>query len=250
MITKTVLNEEIIQYINREDLLYLNILYYLKYNKEAEIFLYNDSLDDGIIVYGEDDWMCFFATNNLDFQEEFLQNYKKDYLTFSAIPLSIAQQFIQNKEFCWSNTCKVFVFNEKINEYYEDNYNIETLTLEDTEEVHYYFTYKNDDSLKTIKTQIETRDNVCIRINGELAGWCLVHIEDYSIGPLYVKKKYRGKDLPNALISALCKKLQDKDIIPYGHVVETNWMALSLAFKANGFEHSHDCIWFGLVKDI
>ena len=91
-------------------------------------------------------------------------------------------------------------------------------------------------------------DSSCVRIEGELAAWCLVHSDDGTLGPLFTKEKFRRQGLAELVSADLINKLVAKDIIPYLHIVEDNDPSLRLITKLEGMRHTHDCLWFGVVK--
>ena len=248
-------NNEIIQYLQRDRCVNLNVLSYLAYNKDADVYIYGDNIENGIITSSASWRFHFLATYNRDFLKAFWEFLPAGHKMFSGVAKPIADIMIEGKEPVWQSPCKVFIYKggAQIVENTSD-YLIEPLTVNDAEEVDKYYTYRSEGSVKRLRESIEKMDSACIRLGLDdcLASWCLVHAEDGSLGPLYTKEEFRGKGMGEALAVHLIKKLVTKNMTPYAQIADDNAPSLALIKKLEdkgiGMGFSHDCVWFGLDK--
>jgi len=251
MITKTTQSDELIRYLERDKYVNLNILGYLQYDKDADVYLFNDDLTHGVIVGSKEQDPFFLATDHLDFLKEFWELLPLGDKCFSAVPKNIALLFLRDKETTWQSPCKVYALQGALEETQSPAcsvYQDESLTIEDAEEVDRHYTYRWEESILFMRENILLRDSSCIRMGGELAAWCCVHAEDNSMGPLYTKKAYRSRGLAELVSLRLMRKLIAKGITPYVQIHEDNHASLQLIKKIPGMAHSHDCVWFGVEK--
>ena len=249
-ITITKQNSEIIKFLQKNENINTNILGCLRNNADADVMLFDNNLDNGIIVraevyYGD---LFFIATDNEDFLGQFWAGLPRGHAEFSGVYQPFADLFLRDKEVLWSSPCKTFVFNGDTVPFADCPYPDEALQQEDAEEVDEYYTYKHDHSLLQFRKDIACQPSSCIRINGVLASWCLVHSQDGSMGPLYTKEEFRGQGLGKITGSRLMAKVLAEGQKPFLQISQSNDAALDLVEKMGGMAYSHDCMWFGIEK--
>ena len=253
MITIIKQNNDILKFLEQDKYTCLNILGYLDYNPTADIYLWENDLNNGLIV-GDDKEPDFFFVHTLNtaFIQAFWESLPPGNKYFSAVPKPMAlifqHYFVTPENTLFQNICQVYALKGNFEPIESSIYQVESLTLADAEEVDKYYIYRHDNSIIGIRENIALKDSACIRIDGQLAAWCTVHAEDNSLGPLYTKEQYRGQGLAAIVVSDLIKKLLAKSIIPYAQIVEGNNSSLSLVKKFTGLEYTHDCVWFGVNK--
>jgi len=242
-------SDDVIRYLKRNEYDNLNAVNYLSYNKDADIYLYNGDIENGVIIGSAEQDPFFIDTINKDFLNEFWALLPRGHKTFSGVPKHIADVFRAGKEILWQSPCKTYVYNNSgVKLMQSGKYKDESLTVFDAEEVDKYYTYRDEGSVNMLRESIERADSSCIRIVGVLAAWCMVHAEDGSMGPIYTKEEYRRQGLAEILACRVIGKLIAKKAIPYVQIVDGNHFPLNLADKLEGMEYSHDCVWFGIVK--
>ena len=253
MITIVKQNNNIVELLEQDKYTCLNILGYLAYNPNADIYLWENDLNNGLIV-GDDQEPDFFFIHTLNtaFIKVFWHSLPSGNKYFSAVPkpmaLILQQHFTTADNILFQNNCQVYALEGSFEPIESSVYQVESLTLADAEEVDKYYTYRHDGSIIGIRENISLKESACIRIDGELAAWCTVHAEDNSLGPLYTKEQYRGQGLAGLVTSELIKKQLAKNIIPYVQIVENNNSSLSLIKKFPGMECTHDCVWLEVNK--
>ena len=242
-------NNEIIEFLQRDRRVNLNALSYLAYNPDADVYIYGCAAN-GVIIGVEGRSFFFAAKYNRNLFDAFWESLSPGHKIFSGVPISVADMMLEGREPIWQSPCKVFFYNGEI-QIADSSLKLEigNLTAEDAEEVDEYYTYRSESSVRRLRESIEMMDSACIRIDGRLASWCLVHAEDGSLGPLYTKEEFRGKGLAEAVVTHLIKKLAAKNVTAYAQIVEDNAPSLALIKKLGCFDYSHDCLWFGLDKD-
>ena len=247
MINKTSANDDVKNFLIRDKIVNLNILNFLESNKTAVVLTYGDDIENGVIAANEEMGLFFLATHNADFLRQFWDLFGDADMFFSGVPQSIADIFLADKTPEWTSPCKVYALLGDFAPIAAD-YPHEVLRPDDAPEVDRYYTYRWEESEAEIRRCIEKFDSACIRIDGELAAWCLIHEGDGSMGPLYTKEQYRRRGLAEIVTSRLVEKLIAKGLQPYVHIVESNDASVALAEKYSGFVYTHDCVWFGMKK--
>ncbi|MCL2610649.1 MAG: GNAT family N-acetyltransferase [Defluviitaleaceae bacterium] len=227
----------------------LNAINFLKNNGESLAYVYNNDIENGVIVTGKEGEIIFLATHNLQFLMDFWDTLPQGHQFFSGVPSDIADIFLKNREPEWASPCKVYAAVGEFMPSENDKYICESLQPTDAEEVDKYYTYRDEGTVEVIRNDIINMDSACVRINGELACWCLVHSNDGSLGPLYTKEKFRRQGLAEVVSSHLIEKLINKKMTPYVQIVQDNMLSLGLITKFGYMEFTHDCTWFGVVKE-
>ena len=237
------------EYLERDYYSNLNALCYLKNFGDADVYLYNDDIENGLIVGDEEQDFFYLCTYDPGFLGEFWGMLPPGHKCFSGVPKPIADVFFKDKRIVWDNPCKGYALKGEYVPVVNARYVEDTLTAADAEEVNEYYTFKSEDSLEHIRESITQRDSSCVRIGGRLAAWCAVHPEDSSMGPLFTKEEFRGLGLAALVTSRLMWKLIAKNCLPYMQILEDNNVSIHVADKISGMAYTHDCIWFGVNKE-
>ena len=250
MITIAKQSAEIISFLRQNLHENLNALAHLEHRPDANIMLYNNNLENGLIIENAKVQRCLYyvATRSPEFMNEFWAALPPVDCVFSGVPKDIAYMFLQGKRFSWKSFCKTYVLTGEFQPLQSSEYKKESLFIEDADEVDKHYAYRSKSSLADFRKCIETRETACIRIDNQLASWVLVHLDDGSIGPLYTKKKFRRKGLAELVLSRQIENLLANGRIPYAQIHDYNMAPLTLIKKFPGMEYSHDCAWFGIDK--
>ncbi|MCL2415464.1 MAG: GNAT family N-acetyltransferase [Defluviitaleaceae bacterium] len=252
LISKIRQNENVLRYLRKDLYPNLAILGHLEANANADIYIFDGDIENGIIVGNKDRYFYYLSTHNPNFLREFWEMLPFGEVGFSSVASTVYEAFKnacpQAEKPIWSSPCESYVLIGEFTPVQSSEYVTEPLTLEDAEEVDEYHQYRSEHSIYRVRDSISYRDSACVRINGQLAAWCLVHHEDGSLGPIYTKEEFRRRGLAELVSSALKEKLISKNILPFMNIVETNKASLELIKRFPGFKHTHDCIWFGLDK--
>ena len=248
MITKTRAEDQVVKFLEVGKHTNLNMLNYLRYDRNADVYLYGSGIKNGVIIGNAEQDFFFASTECPSFIDEFWALLPSGHKVFSGVPMPAVRIFEQRHSFVWGSRCNVYVFTGEFEAVENPKYKSEALTLEDAEEVNRHYTYKSETSIDYMRESILTNESSCIRVNGELASWCMVHPEDGSMGPLYTKEQFRGLGLAKIITSRLIKKLLAKEIIPYVQIVSDNAASLNLIKDFEAMKYSHDCSWFGIDK--
>ncbi len=83
-------------------------------------------------------------------------------------------------------------------------------------------------------------------MNGEAVAWVLLH-RDNSMGIMYTKKEFRGKNIAYQLSTDIIKKVIAKGQIPFIHIGTENTASFKLASKC-GFIRCKEIYWFGVKR--
>jgi hypothetical protein len=127
----------------------------------------------------------------------------------------------------------------------EGAYLVEPVSLDWAEEIDSLYEYKSESTLFEIKRAISERPSACIRIDGTLASWVLLH-DDYSIGFMYTKPEFRKLGLAKLVSKSIVNACVEKGITPFLQIVHGNSKSEALAEKSGFLKHA-DVFWFGIV---
>jgi len=245
-------NDEVINFLKQEGFSCHNALNYVAYDKNACVFIYNSDVSNGVIISNADQDFFYLVTKCRDFLDEFWSTLPigHGHKLFSGVADDVAEVFLADKTAAWQSPCKVYAFFGD-NFAFEENleYAHDVLTANDAEEVDEFYTYRDEDSVHRLRDAIIESDSSCVRINNDLAAWCMVHTEDGSMGPLFTKEAYRRRGLGQLVSGRLIKKLLAKGHVPYVHINVENTASLALAADMAAFTYTHDCVWFGVMKE-
>jgi len=251
-------NREIVDYLKQYNLIYLNILNYLQHAPECDVITFGGDFSRGIIVcqndmseFGDYDFGYMLATTDEEFLAAFWESLPPGEQFFSGAYKPCYEAFLRvtKAETVWLSPCRNYAYSGEGFEFKDDSdHPHDVLTVDDTMEVNKYYTYQHETSHLAIRHSIETRDTSCVRIDGELAAWCLIHADDGSMGPFYVKEKYRRQGLGGVVSGRVMAKMIAKGQVPYAHIVEGNDAPVSMLAKTPFMIHTHDLVWFGVEK--
>ena len=246
MIKQVAKNEQMLDFLRQDLHVNLNMLHFIENHDDIKVLMYNDDVKNGIIAFENDGW-CLSATENREFLKEFLETRITGNKLFSSVPKKSADVLFSLGEPLWKNVCKVYVYEGEFVPVKSEKFTATRVLPSDVNEINEHYTYRGEWSLEELKMCIENLDSSCIRIDGELAAWCLVHDIDGSLGPLFTKEKFRRMGLGELITYDLMGKLIEKGKIPCVQIVEDNTKSLGLAAKIKEMKYSHDCIWFELA---
>ena len=244
MIKQVAVSEQILDFLKQDLYVNLGILHFIETNSDANIIIYKNDIKNGVIAFEDNGW-SLVATENREFLKAFLESEHTGNKLFAGVPRKFAEVMLSLKAPLWKNVCKVYVFEGEFTPMKSEKHTAEPLLLSDIEEVNEHYTYRGEWSLEELKSSVKKFDSSCVRIDGELAAWCLLHETDGSMGPLYTKEKFRRMGLAELVTYDLLEKLIAKGAIPNVQIVEDNTKSLGLASKMNEMKYSHDCVWFG-----
>jgi len=261
MITKIQKNSDVLTFLKSYEFEHLNVLNYLEYAPHAEIFTLNSDVKRGIVVRMVDDGSeseeyeeegFFVASQDAEFLLAFWDSLSAGEKFFSGVPEKATEIFYSISEALWKSPCFVFVYDESCkkdiaSKAYNSVYADDFLRINDVEIVDNHYTYQHEGSDDAIREAILTLDSSCVRIDGELAAWCLVHAEDGTLGPLYTMEAHRRKGLAEIVTARLVGKLVSSGKMPFMHIVKDNVASLKMIEKLP-FKHSHNVAFFGMKK--
>jgi len=245
MIGATPYSDAVKAYLMQNFYVNSNLLSYLEYDKAAKIYVFGNNMDDGIIICNAEHDTIYINTRNKEFINRVFDQLPKGRISLPAVPQDIVDILLRDKNVVYNNPCLTFAYKYHVMPQFKYDYVTEPLLLSDAAEVNEWYTYKSEESLAAIQESIATRESSCIKLDGKLASWCLVHAEDNSIGPLFTKSEYLRRGMGKAVAADLIEKLLAAKILPLAHIVKTNVNAISL-FENLGFEKTHDCAWLGI----
>lgn len=223
-----------------KELLMLNIRGVLE-NTNFKAFVDNEELPQNIYI--EDDYFTFMYAEDQTFIHAFDEQVKDDYFAFSGTNEAVLQYYLQHGLIHWKNTCSQYHYD---GDKFDDVMALDSLTIEDAKFVDDNYEYKNENSLKKIERAISKRPSSCMRVDGEIVSFVLLHDDD-SIGYMYTVPEYRGKGYAYELTKDIVNKTIDSGRIPYVQIVKGNYKSEKLAEKS-GFVYHGDVHWFGVVR--
>jgi len=245
-------NDEIVQYLQSSGYPQLNALNALETYPDWIVYIYDNDITEGVIISNPDQNFFYLATTKRQFLDEFWASLNAGEKEFSGVPANIVEIFLRDKSAFWESHCKCYAYCTSISDNFmpviSDIYTVEPLAITDAEVVDEFYTFRGDWSLEAHRESISKRDSSCVRIDDELACWCLVH-DDGSMGPIYTKEKFRRRGLAELVYSDLAGKLIKKGKAPYFQVNTDNNTSLTLAAKNPAIKYTHDCLWFGVIKE-
>ena len=125
------------------------------------------------------------------------------------------------------------------------------MTLADADRINKYISWGGDQlALARIENCIKYSITVGVYHveTNTLASWSIL-IRYGAIGMVGTHPDYRRKGLAKAVITSLCLKLLDNNIIPHAYINETNVASCNL-FQSLGFELFRDCqFYWAQVKE-
>ncbi len=213
--------------------------------EELEIYVDDIKNPNCVVVKEYDYWHYIYARN-----EKYLDLLKRDYfdknLNFgvSGSDEKVFKKLKEGRNIEWEEHCILLWLDKDEFKLNESELDITDAIVEDAKIIDDYYTFKDETSYEFIKDDIKNRPSSVHKINGDLVSWVLIH-RDNSIGIMYTKEEYRGKNLAYELSMDLLNKVIVKNQIPYIHIGVENDASFRLAEKC-GFKKYKPIFWFGI----
>ncbi len=204
---------------------------------------YVDDLVNPTGIWIKDRYFNFVYTEQLSFIELFDQTMEGDYFGFAGTNQTVLNYYISTELIQWKNTCDQYHYQ---GERFSEVMTLESLTLSDASYVNDNYEYKNSNSLAKIKDAIKNRPTSCLRLDGKIVSFVLLHDDD-SMGYMYTLPEYRGNGYAYELAKDIINKTLDSGRLPYIQIVQGNEKSKQLALKL-GFEKHGEVHWFGVVR--
>ncbi len=202
-----------------------------------------DNLDAPKSIWVKDRYFQFLCAREESFVEDFNNEIEDEFFGFSGANEVVLDFYMKNHLIQWKNTCTQLHY---VSERFKDVTPLESLKLEDAKYIDENYEYQNDDSLEKIKEAIKNRPTSCLRIDGIIVSFVLLH-EDDSIGYMFTLPEYRGKGYAYELTKDIVNKVIDSGRLPYIQIVKGNLKSIALAKKSGFIEHG-DVHWFGVMN--
>jgi hypothetical protein len=230
-------------FIEKDKIYNLNIKGIIQNIKECDIYVNDIKNIRGVLL--NRGYFNYIYTENKGFIEDIKINFiKKGEYGFSGVRADIAEEIKKGYNLNWENNCNLYYYPDLSIDTSRIQGSPKDLKPENAKEVDDYYTYRGDFSINEIENDILNRPSSCIYEGNDLASWVLTH-EDNSMGIMYTKEKYRGKNYALYVSLDLTDKILKRGNIPYLHIVESNKMSPGLAVKT-GFKKYGEVSWFGI----
>jgi GNAT superfamily N-acetyltransferase len=240
-------NKEAVRvFLKKEAIANLNILNLLEELDLSEREIYVDQIKDMSIVLVHTGYMNYLYAEDLGSLDKIqpLLNTFPEGFGFSGVKKEIYEALIKQYEEDWSNKCYLYIMpsNLKVPVFSRDYF--DELGPDDVATVDSYYTFRDDSSYIQLRKDILKRPSICVRIEGELRSWLLVH-EDGSMGVMYTKEAYRKHGYGHELTMEMIRMLREQDKKPYVQIDIENLPSIKLAEKC-GFRRVGEVTWFGV----
>lgn len=231
------------EFLEKDKIYNLNIKAVMENLKKFDVYVNDSDNIKGVLV--NRGYFNHVYTEDKSFIDDIRNNFiKKGEYGFSGVRADIAEELKKGYNIDWENKCDFYYYPHSSIDAEKIKGNPVNLKLENAAEVDKYYTYRSDFSIKEIENDISERPSSCIYEGNDLASWVLVH-NDNSMGIMYTKEEYRGKNYALYVSLDLTDKILKKGNIPYLHIVESNNMSPGLALKT-GFKKYGRVSWFGV----
>ncbi|MDV3426187.1 MAG: hypothetical protein LIR50_03215 [Bacillota bacterium] len=235
--------ERVKEFIEKDNIYNLNIKAVMENLERYDLYVDDAKNIKGVFL--SRGYFNHIYTKSKGFIQDIKDNLiKKGEYGFSGVRTDIAEEIKKGYNIDWENKCDLYYYPDSSIDTSRIKGNPKDLKLENAKEVDDYYTYRGDFSLKEIENDIINRPSSCIYEGNDLASWVLTH-EDNSMGIMYTKEKYRGKNYALYVSLDLTDKILKRGNIPYLHIVEGNNMSPGLALKT-GFKKYGKVSWFGI----
>lgn len=237
-----IFDTNIIKNLIEEDLLAcINAIGRIKYERGYELYV-DKKQNPNYFILKSDGWLTGYS--KVEFEEELIEKLiNQQELDFCGILERYYKKIKSKKNIVWEEHCWLYYMPKKEIDKSMIKHKVESLKLEDAEEVNKYYTYKSEESLEYIKDCIKNRDTSAIyKEDGELVSWAVVR-EDGSMGIMYTKEEYRKQGLALSISLDLANKVLKNGDVPYVHIEESNKASMALA-KTLGFVRDKRVVWF------
>lgn len=245
MIFESDLTDNIIKLLKEDIIANQNIFGILQNCNNYKIYVDDKILPTGVVV--NNGYHNYIYTKNDSFVDEiigYLGSRKGEY-GFSGINSKVAKKIKSKFEIEWENPCTLYYYPCKNIDTSKIKTKVSSVRLEDSEVVDSYYTYRDEESIYSIKEAIRNRASRCVYKDGDPVSWLLIH-KDNSLGPMFTKEAYRKEGYAIDVTLSLVEELLKDDKIPYLHVVKGNFASNKLAEKC-GFKEYGECEWFGII---
>lgn len=241
---KTLLNQRITDFLNRNEIVNLNIKGIIHNNPGAEIYVDNEHNIEGVLV--KNGFIYSLYTEHEDVLDHFLSEISQnaDYIGFSGLHRPITEMVLKRFSVEWRNPCDIYYLPvENFDPNLQKNLT-QAVRPEDAGIVNQFYTFRSETSIERIRKDIACRFSSAIYVNGDLASWVLTH-DDNSMGIMYTKEEYRNRGYAVDVTVDLSGKIIKDGHIPYLQILESNTQSPGLATKC-GFVKADKCDWFGV----
>lgn len=242
---RTIPNPKIIEFLNRNEIVNLNIKGLIYNNPDAEIYVDNEDAIEGVLV--KKGYFHSLFTEREDVLNHFLDEISQgqDYLGFSGIHRQLTEKILKRFELEWRNPCDVYYLPiERFNPNIKKNVT-QAVQPEDAEIIDSFYTFRSENSINQIREDIACRFSSAIYVDGTLASWVLTH-DDNSMGIMCTREEYRNRGYAVDVTVDLAGKIIKSGHIPFVQILESNTQSPGLATKC-GFVKADKCDWFGVV---
>eukprot|EP01113_Clastostelium_recurvatum_P003597 TRINITY_DN11574_c0_g2_i1.p1 TRINITY_DN11574_c0_g2~~TRINITY_DN11574_c0_g2_i1.p1 ORF type:complete len:350 (+),score=60.25 TRINITY_DN11574_c0_g2_i1:97-1146(+) len=118
---------------------------------------------------------------------------------------------------------------------------VSTLTVEDAPLVNDTWHYRSPFSLAYIQWLIENFPSACVRVDGQLVSWAIMH-SDLSIGIMFTLESHRKRGYGSSVAAFLSVQLLERGLTPYCHVATGNKSSAKV-FTQLGFTEGEQVVW-------
>ena len=244
IITKTKKSKSIMEYLKKNEIVNLNIIGIIENESEAEIYVDNEDVPNGVLV--RHGYFNYLYTEDDNFLDKVLEElFKDNFYGFSGLYRPIAEKIKRRYLVTWENRCSLYYLPKENLDLSLIKNPVRSIDIEDSETVDDFYTYRDSESIEKIKKDILYRPSSAVYVNGSIASWVLTH-NDNSIGIMYTKKEYRKKGYAVDVTIDIASKIIKSGKIPFLQIVESNNMSTGLAAKC-GFESHGYADWFGVI---
>lgn len=240
--------ENVKAFLGKEPWVNLNLFGILEHLDPAEREIYVDDEEKIGVVLVHTGYMNYLYTDDpsrLVALDPLIETFGERF-GFSGVKTELREPLLARYDLDWESPCHLYVAREDHPFEVPEIAGLDRLRASDVAEVDRYYTYRNDSSYIRLRKDILRRPSVCIRLNGELRSWLLVH-EDGSMGVMYTKKAYRQHGYGFALTAEMVRLLRQEGKTPFVQIVIDNDKSMRLAEKS-GFRRVARVDWFGLSK--
>lgn len=247
--------EKIIQFLRAEDeIANLNMIGAIEnvdgtlFNDPEDrlrIFVDDEENPNGVVVQEHSYWYYVYARNDefIYYIKEHFFKDKKEY-GFDAVDKKVYDILLEGREMDWDEVCELLYIDPKAFVPYENQLVLTDGLSSDAKIIDDHYTFKDEYSYKFIQDNLKNRPSSIYRVDDEPVAWVLLH-RDNSMGIMYTKKEYRGKNIAYELSMDIIKKVIALGQIPFIHIGIENEPSFRLAKKC-GFKKYKTIYWFGI----
>lgn len=231
-----VLDEEILNFLNRDRIKNINIISFIENNP----IHYMERFKDSVIVKGKSDENWVYISSSSKEELKALLKKCKDDEFFAAVEDWMLPLIVENKGIAWKLSCMKLIFPEE-KELPSCKYKAEELTADDAEYIYNNSKYKDYTSIEYIADRIKNGIGMGIYDEDKLVAWIMTH-DDGAMGFLNVLSEYRKKGYGYDLAVNMMDRLRCLGKIPFAHIEEDNYKSMNLSLKA-GFVKDRRVHW-------